>query len=74
MMNKSKNENCLEGVSCPKCGQEDRFKIIGTVTFDVTDDGSEAVGGHEWDDDSPCGCTQCDYHGKLSTFKKKENL
>jgi len=42
------NENCLEGIRCPQCGQEDCFKITALITCNVTDDGSEPVGDHEW--------------------------
>jgi len=28
------NENCLEGIRCPQCGQEDCFKI--TAVFPAT--------------------------------------
>lgn len=62
------NENCLEGMRCPKCKQEDRFKIVGMVTFDVTDDGSEAIGDHEWDRNSPCSCPECDHDGIVKNF------
>ena len=36
------NTNCLENISCPKCGQEDRFKIAATIFCLVTDDGTDA--------------------------------
>lgn len=62
------NENCLIGISCPNCGQGDKFKIVGTVTFEVTDNGGEAIGDHEWNPGSPCTCTQCDYRGAVSDF------
>ena len=39
------NTNCLDGVRCPGCGNQDHFLITATVTARVTDDGAEA-GGH----------------------------
>jgi hypothetical protein len=74
-----KNTNCLKGVKCPKCGQEDTFKIEASCLFTVTDDGTEDEGnGHEWDDTNYCECFDCGYHGTVADFtieewgKKKE--
>jgi hypothetical protein len=64
------NENCLEGIRCPKCKQQDRFYIVGTCTFEVTDDGSEAIGDHEWDGDSTIACSECNHSGKVKEFAR----
>jgi hypothetical protein len=66
------NSNCLQNVCCPKCGQEDRFKIVALITCDVTDDGSDPVGDHEWDDTSPTRCPECGFSGELKDFRKPE--
>jgi hypothetical protein len=68
------NSNCLENVTCPKCGQEDRFKIVALITCDVADDGSEPVGDHEWDDHSATRCPECGFDGELKEFRKKPEL
>jgi len=65
----SKNTNCLEGVKCPKCGQEDLFKIEASVIVEVSDDGTEDQGGdYEWDQAAFCQCCDCDHAGKLADF------
>jgi hypothetical protein len=65
----SKNINCLEGVKCPKCGQEDLFKIAANVIVEVSDDGTEDhVGDHEWDEQAFCQCCECHHAGKLADF------
>jgi Zn ribbon nucleic-acid-binding protein len=64
------NENCLAGIRCPKCKQQDRFRIVGLCTFEVTDDGSEAVGDHEWDEESSISCPECGHAGKVNDFAK----
>ncbi len=43
------NTNCLEGIQCPQCGNADRFRIVATSLFTVTDDGTEDHGDVEWD-------------------------
>ncbi len=68
------NTNCLENVCCPKCGQEDRFKIAAVISCLVTDDGSEPVGDHEWYDDSATHCLECGFDGKLKDFRTMPKL
>lgn len=65
----SKNTGCLEGVRCPRCGQEDRFYIWGSCVFEVTDEGSSAEGDHEWDDEDNCRCPNCNYQNSLGKFR-----
>jgi sarcosine oxidase delta subunit len=62
------NTNCLEGIKCPACGNEESFRIAGTAIFTVTDDGTEDHGDIEWNDDSYAECTQCYRHGTLKDF------
>jgi hypothetical protein len=64
------NENCLRGIRCPNCGQQDRLKITALITCLVTDDGSDPVGDHEWDDCSSTHCPECGFDGKLRAFRK----
>ena len=66
------NTNCLEGIRCPKCGQEDRFLIVARMTVDVTDDGADIAkpcGDFEWDDFSRTECPACDHVGPLAAFR-----
>jgi hypothetical protein len=63
------NDNCLEGLRCPRCGQEDQLLITAMITCVVTDDGSEPVGDHYWDDDSVTRCPGCGYQGTLEAFQ-----
>lgn len=65
------NTNCLEGVACPNCGQDERFEISARVWATVTDDGTEDQGGdYEWTDADPCVCTKCDFRGVLGQFSE----
>jgi rubredoxin len=68
------NTNCLDDIRCPACGQEDRFKITALITCVVTDNGSEPVGDHDWDDDSSTHCPECGFDGKLKSFRKRNRL
>jgi hypothetical protein len=63
------NTNCLEGIRCPKCGQEDEFRIACTMVCTVIDDGTEKIGDIEWDENSWCLCPRCEKDGKLKDFQ-----
>ena len=64
------NENCLEGMACPKCGHDKSFAIGATVTMLLRDDGTNCdLSGYEWDDNSSCSCRNCEHSGTVKDFK-----
>ena len=65
----SKNTNCLAGMECPKCGSLGPFKISATSVFEMHDDGSEAHGDVEFDDQAHCSCKACGYSTVVRGFK-----
>lgn len=68
------NENCLEGISCPKCGFEDGFNIRGESIFHVRDDGTAEFGDVDWDQDSLIVCRNCGHRGTVKEFSLKEDF
>jgi hypothetical protein len=64
------NTNCLEGMLCPECGSEEPFRIAMSSLFEIYDDGTEAYGDTEWDDDSYCQCVECGFDGIVARFRK----
>lgn len=68
------NTNCLEGIRCPKCGQEERFFIHSSITAAVTDNGAEIAPSPradiEWDRNSNAECPACGYSACLKHFRK----
>ena len=70
------NENCLEGIRCPGCGNEERLFITATIRADVTDDGAEPADGcgMHWDDASLAICPECDRDGPLGEFRTPPDL
>ncbi|MBA4068171.1 MAG: hypothetical protein C0501_31620 [Isosphaera sp.] len=70
------NENCLDGLRCPRCGNEDRLYIVTTVLADVTDNGADVARGSEWqwDDASMTRCPDCDRDGPLNEFRTPPQL
>jgi predicted RNA-binding Zn-ribbon protein involved in translation (DUF1610 family) len=65
------NDNCLAGIKCPQCGNEDRFLIAATITADVTDDGANIAKNTdmEWDETSHTRCPDCGKDGPLAGFR-----
>lgn len=61
-------ENCLADFECPACGQNERFTISFTGSAEVTDEGSDDAGDHEWEDDSACSCSECSHSGVVKNF------
>jgi hypothetical protein len=68
------NENCLAGIKCPKCGNEDRFFIAAMILAEVTDDGADIARNTdmEWDDESYARCPDCGEENALGVFRKEE--
>jgi len=67
------NTNCLEGIKCPACGNEDTFRIEVIAMATVTDDGAEAEGDMQWDETSHAECASCLKHGTLSQFRAQSD-
>lgn len=66
------NENCLEGMACPECGDFGPFKILASQVgmTRVSDEGTDSIEGDvEWEDDSPCECLECGHTAKVGQFK-----
>lgn len=61
------NHNCLQGIRCPKCKQEEAFQIVCTALVDVTDGGTDNPRNVEWGASSHITCT-CEHHGTVSEF------
>lgn len=67
-MEKTKNENCLEGMRCPKCKSIEPFNIRVTCTSKVYDNGTEEEYDFEWGPSSKCACDNCGHAGKVKDF------
>jgi hypothetical protein len=54
---------------CPECGSSAHLDVAALVWVRLTADGTDPDeahdGGHEWDDDSPCRCDNCDWTGTV---------
>jgi len=67
------NENCLEGMRCPRCGSYGPFRIGVRMTLLVHDDGTEVQSTDvEWDEESFCACTECSMRGIVRDFYEED--
>ena len=62
--------NCLQGIRCPECGQEDRFEIEIKVMVEVTDEGTGDFTSNvgDWEDSSYIACKECRHPGTVAEF------
>ena len=68
----ARNTNCLKGIRCPKCQNDNSFSISAFVTAEVTDDGATAAGDMEWDGESCIRCSTCEHSGTVNEFHAPE--
>ena len=52
-------------MKCPECDRDDALQVEITVMADLSDEGTEPAGDHEWDSDSFCRCNECGWSGKV---------
>jgi len=65
------NCNCLEGMSCPQCGQYNCFKIIATAIFWVYDDGTDHYSSVAWNEKDHASCVECEWEGTVADLQEK---
>ena len=59
------------GLACPDCGGDDALQIVIKAWADISADGTDAEGDHEWDQASSCRCKHCGKTGSVSDFTIK---
>lgn len=69
-MDRNGNDNCLEGIECPKCGEHDEIQVVATSVFSLLDNGTDHHTDVEYDSDAFVYCTnsECGHEGKLADF------
>ena len=57
------------GLECPACKQDDGLMVVVQAWADLSADGTEVIGDHEWDDESFMRCAHCGHSGRVEEFK-----
>ena len=65
------NENCLEGMQCPHCGDYGPFKIEVRCIVTMHDDGTDDYDDTNWDGDSYCRCMNCGEEATVKAFREE---
>lgn len=66
----SMNENPIEGMECPHCGNNLGFRIMASTFVEVTPNGVllDNNTDFDWDKDAICECSQCKFVSTVDTF------
>lgn len=62
------NTNCLEGMACPECKADERFKISACTWAIIKDDGCDDHEDMEYGVASPCICVECQHSATVGEF------
>ena len=62
------NSNCLEGLACPHCKQQEGFNIASEVIAHTGDDGVVEYRETEWSEGNAIWCWGCQKHGTVEQF------
>jgi hypothetical protein len=68
------NTNCLEGVRCPRCLQDERVIVAARVFATVADNGIVDTDEHMWEDDALTKCPVCNFEGEWKQFHNRTLL
>ena len=59
----------LYDIACPACGSDESLMVVITTWAELSADGTDPAGDHDWDDQSHCRCSACNHHGKVKDFR-----
>lgn len=68
MADKNGNDNCLENLACPECGEHESLMIQVTTWVEMQDRGSGDHEDLEWDDNSLIRCPSCYHEAAAKSF------
>lgn len=55
-------------MACPKCGNDTSLNVVISCWAELRPDGTDPVGDHEWNEESPCDCSACHHAGIVADF------
>lgn len=68
------NTNALEGIRCPKCGNQDKFRVAALTTATIIDNGVENTEATFWEGDAETACADCGFTSEWANFAAAKNL
>lgn len=55
-------------LACPKCGSDAHLRVAIDTWAELSTDGTDPVGDHEWNEQSSCRCTNCEFKASVKQF------
>jgi hypothetical protein len=62
----------LFGMACPACGSDESLSVCITAWAELSTDGTDASGEHDWHSRSFCMCRSCHKTGYVKDFRIKD--
>jgi hypothetical protein len=62
----------IHQLACPGCGSDESLQVQITTMADLSADGTEPTGDHEWQDGSFIRCRACHQTGTVKDFTVKD--
>jgi hypothetical protein len=56
-------------LACPKCGSDEHLCVAIETWANLSADGTDPVGDHDWNQYSGCRCTSCEFAGAIENFR-----
>lgn len=54
---------------CPACDSDEFLQVLIETWADLSAEGTEPFGDHEWDGYSGCRCVNCGFHSAVEQFR-----
>lgn len=67
----SNSVQSLYNLVCPACGSDEFLQVLIETWADLSADGTEPFGDHDWDGYSSCRCAVCGHHSVVERFRGK---
>ncbi len=56
-------------LACPKCSSDEHLRVAIETWAELSVEGTDPVGDHDWNQDSGCRCMSCDFYGAVENFR-----
>ncbi len=56
-------------MACPTCGSDEHLQVAIETWADLSAEGTNPVGDHDWNAYSGCRCTSCEFAGAVENFR-----
>jgi predicted nucleic-acid-binding Zn-ribbon protein len=63
----------LYNLTCPACGSDEFLQVMIETWADLSTEGTEPFGDHEWNEYSSCRCVNCGFDSAVEKFRATSN-